>query len=146
MTMPDSWNSEISMLVSDAYYHLLMKSQYPVITAHTANRESLLYTAPHLVTSSSNRNLAQRTHKPRRKAKVRIQAASKGKGKDARPLKGSTSQLVDAFGEAEDEVGLLQAHNDDAQNDEAQQDALDGERFGSFGDERDVWGSGRDSD
>jgi hypothetical protein len=117
-------------------------AQYPVIAAHTANRESLLYTAPHLVTTTSNRNLSQRSHKARRKGKARDTLDAKGKGRDdGQPLpenaapSGSARGLVDAFGDAEPEeqVGLLQ--------DEARQDAPEGEQSRySFGDEGDVWG------
>jgi hypothetical protein len=124
-------------------------AQYPVIAAHTANRESLLYTAPHLVTTTSNRNLSQRSHKQRRKAKAQdTQGGGKGKKKDAEPVPkdsppSGSSRLVDAFGDAEPEeqVGLLQAHED-----EPRQDALDEEQSQqqsrySIGEERDVWGS-----
>jgi hypothetical protein len=99
------------------------------------------------VTTTSNRNLSQRSHKGRRKAKVRDAQDAKGKGKDdgkalpenAAPS-GSTSRLLGAFGdaEAEEQVGLLQ--------DEARQDTLDEGQSAeqsrySFGEERDVWGA-----
>jgi len=127
------------MSASRFWVTLANNAQYPVIAAHTANRESLLYTVPHLVTSTSNRNLSQRSHKGRRKAKVRDTQDAKGKGKDdgkalpenAAPS-GSTSGLVDAFGDAEPEeqVGLLQDEDQSAEQ----------SRY-SIGEERHVWGA-----
>ena len=58
---------------------------YPVITAHTANRESLLYHNPAIVTNSTNRNILQPTkiNKKKRKQRIdKIQNAVASKGKD----------------------------------------------------------------
>jgi Organic solute transporter Ostalpha len=132
-------------------FSLANKSQYPVITAHTANRESLLYRAPHLVTTPTNRHLSHsRSHKQRRKAKVRDVQDVKGKGKDdgedAKPKtasSGSSSRLVDAFGDPEPErVSLLQAQEEEPEQEtpEEEQSARRSARY-SFGDEGDVWGT-----
>jgi hypothetical protein len=57
--------------------------QYPVITAHTADREAVLHSDPSIITASTNRNVLQpsRVNKQRRKSRIQsIQAkASKGK-------------------------------------------------------------------
>jgi hypothetical protein len=62
-----------------------LETQYPVITAHTANRESVLYSNPTIITSSTNRHVIQPTkiNKKRRKGAIKdIQkSVAKGKGK-----------------------------------------------------------------
>ncbi|OCK83512.1 DUF300-domain-containing protein [Lepidopterella palustris CBS 459.81] len=56
---------------------------YPVITAHTASRESRLYSNPNIITPSANRNLLQptRINKQRRKNKIKEIQQSVDKGK-----------------------------------------------------------------
>jgi hypothetical protein len=60
---------------------------YPVITAHTAQRESLLYQDPAIVTSSTNRNILQPTKINRKKRKQRIdkiqESVAKGKATES---------------------------------------------------------------
>jgi hypothetical protein len=74
--------------------HLL---QYPVITAHTANRESALYRNPDIVTSSTNRNVLQPSRVNRQKRKSRIdkikESADKGKGKSDKGSQNSKPPL-----------------------------------------------------
>jgi len=58
---------------------------YPVITAHTATRESILYRDPAIITSSTNRNVLQPSRLNKKKRKSRIEniqeQVNKGKGK-----------------------------------------------------------------
>ncbi|OCK98845.1 DUF300-domain-containing protein [Cenococcum geophilum 1.58] len=56
---------------------------YPVITAHTATRESRLYASPAILTASTNRNLLQptRENKQRRKSRIKAIQESADKGK-----------------------------------------------------------------
>ncbi|KAF2668563.1 DUF300-domain-containing protein [Microthyrium microscopicum] len=74
---------------------------YPVITAHTANREALLYRDPSIVTASTNRNLLQPGKVQRQKRKSRIQeiqdssdpaSTAAGKKKSDRQDSGSKDQ------------------------------------------------------
>lgn len=57
--------------------------QYPVITAHTATRESRLYATPTIVTAATHRHLLQPTkeNKQRRKSRIKEIQQSVDKGK-----------------------------------------------------------------
>jgi hypothetical protein len=61
----------------------LTPSQYPVIEAHRATRESHLYSNPRIITGGTNRHLLQPTkvNKQRRKSKVKAIQDSADKGK-----------------------------------------------------------------
>ncbi|KIW08947.1 uncharacterized protein PV09_00861 [Verruconis gallopava] len=55
---------------------------YPVITAHTANRESILHRDPTIITASTNRHVLQptKTNKTRRKSRIQsIQEETQGR-------------------------------------------------------------------
>jgi len=58
-------------------------SQYPVITAHTADREAILHRDPTMITASTNRHVLQptRANKQRRKSRIQSIQASVDKGK-----------------------------------------------------------------
>ena len=61
---------------------------YPVITAHHANREDRLYSEPRIITTSTNRNVFQPTRDNRRRRKGRVADVQKGtetKGKAGDP-------------------------------------------------------------
>lgn len=57
--------------------------QYPVITAHTADREAVLHRDPSMITASTNRHVLQPTRANKQRRKSRIQDiqdhANKGK-------------------------------------------------------------------
>jgi hypothetical protein len=76
------------------------KLQYPVITAHTADREAILHRDPTIITASSNRHVLQptRTNKKRRKSQIKaIQAnADKGKHRDSSVSGESSSKAQSA--------------------------------------------------
>lgn len=63
------WNVSIATLFKPSHSHAL---QYPVITAHTATRESILYRNPTIITSSTNRNVLQPTKLNRKRRKHQI--------------------------------------------------------------------------
>jgi hypothetical protein len=57
--------------------------QYPVITAHTADREAVLHRDPSMITASTNRHVLQptRANKQRRRSRIQDIQASANKGK-----------------------------------------------------------------
>ncbi|KAF2196776.1 DUF300-domain-containing protein [Delitschia confertaspora ATCC 74209] len=79
----DALNPEDERLFDSARALEFGDWNYPVITAHTATRESRLYSTPRIVTASTNRNLLQPTkeNKQRRKSRIKEIQQSAGKGK-----------------------------------------------------------------
>ena len=63
------------------------RTQYPVITAHTASREQRLHSTPHIITTSTNRNILQPTHQNRYRRKKHVKqiqtAPDKGKHRES---------------------------------------------------------------
>jgi hypothetical protein len=76
--------------------HSHLTVQYPVITANTVNRESLLYSNPSLVTPATNRNLIQPTkiNKKRRKQQIKDIQESANKGKERSESESNAKPLL----------------------------------------------------
>ena len=85
------WNVRLST-ISKAFSPL-MRSQYPVITAHQPSEERWIHADPSLITTSTNRNILQPTkgNRKRREAKIK-KSLGKGKNRSSSSSNGSDSR------------------------------------------------------
>jgi len=93
-------NPEEERLYDDARQLEFGDWNYPVITANTVNRESLLYSNPTIVTPATNRNILQPStvNKKKRKQRIKEIQDSSNKGKSRSPSDSSPAKpLLQTF-------------------------------------------------